>query len=159
MPREAQVTRERPDPRRWELARYPWLHEIRARYADVDSLGHVNNVAVVSYHEDARAAFNNELLGLFDQPGSTKAGPFHFLVAQTTVDYLAEAYYPGVFQVGVGIGPIGRSSVVYYSGLFRDGACLGLAQAVLVHRAEGATVPVAPDRRALLEKMAFRADG
>jgi acyl-CoA thioester hydrolase len=151
-------TRERatPDPARRELARYPWVHDIRARFADVDNLGHINNVAVVSYYEDARAAFNNELLGLFSLGGSAKAGPFHFLVAQSKVDYLAEAHYPGNFQVGVAIGRIGRSSVVYYAGLFRDGACLGLADAVLVHRVEGATTPVPPDRRAVLEKMAFR---
>ena len=131
--------------------------EIEARYADLDVMGHINNVAVVSYYEDARATFNNELLGLFSLHGSAKAGPFHFLVAQSRVDYLAEAHYPGTFQVGVAIGSIGRSSVVYYAGLFRDGRCLGLCDAVLFHRVAGATTAVPPDRRVLLEKMVFRA--
>jgi acyl-CoA thioester hydrolase len=151
-----QRERATPEPNRRELARYPWVHEIRARFADVDNLGHINNVAVVSYYEDARATFNNELLGLFSLHGSAKAGPFHFLVAQSKVDYLAEAHYPGIFQVAVAIGSIGRSSVVYYAGLFRDGRCLGLCDTVLVHRVGGATTPVPPDRRALLEKMTFR---
>jgi acyl-CoA thioester hydrolase len=146
-----------PDPDRRELARYPWVHDVRARFADVDNLGHINNVAVVSYYEDARAALNNELLGLFSVRGSVSSWPFHFVVAQSKVDYLAEAHYPGIFQVGVAIGAIGRSSVTYYSGLFRDGHCLGLCDAVLVHRVSGRTTPVPPDRRSLLEKVAFRA--
>ncbi|OHV34403.1 MULTISPECIES: acyl-CoA thioesterase [Pseudofrankia] len=146
----------REDDRR-DLARYPWVHEIRARFADVDNLGHINNVAVVAYYEDARAAFNNQLLGLFGTPGSARSGPFHFVVAQSRVDYLAEAHYPANYEVGVAIGWIGRSSVVYFSGLFHEGTCLGLCDTVLVHRVDGSTTPVPPDRRALLEKMAFRA--
>jgi len=148
--------RARRDPARLEQARYPWVHDIRARFADVDNLGHINNVAVVAYYEDARAAFNSKHLGLFSRTGSVKAGPFHFLVARSSVDYLAEARYPGTFQVGVGIGAVGRSSVVYLAGLFRDGACLGLSETVLVHRVAGATTPVPADRRALLERMSFR---
>jgi acyl-CoA thioester hydrolase len=148
-------TRETPDPRRRELARYPWVHDIRARFADVDNLGHINNVAVVSYYEDARATFNNALLGLFSLRGSAKSGPFHFLVARSTVEYLAEAHYPGNYQVGVAIGAIGRSSVVYLSGLFHEEVCVGLCDAVLVHRVEGVTTPVPADRRALLEEFAF----
>jgi len=146
----------RADDRR-DLARYPWVHEIRARFADVDNLGHINNVAVVAYYEDARAAFNHQVLGLFSTASPVKAGPFHFVIAQTRVDYLAEAHYPGIFQVGVGIGWIGRSSVIYFAGLFHQGLCVGLSDTVMVHRVESATTPVPPDRRALLEKMAFRA--
>jgi acyl-CoA thioester hydrolase len=142
-----------------ELSSYPWVHEIRARFADVDNLGHINNVAVVSFYEDARATFNNEFLGVFNRRGSAKDGPFHFLVASSKVDYLAEAHYPGNYQVGVAIGRIGSSSVVYYSGLFRNGACLGVCESVLVHRVEGVTTLVPPDRRALLEEFAPRSGG
>jgi acyl-CoA thioester hydrolase len=141
-----------PDPGLRELTRYPWVREIQSRFSDVDSLGHINNVVILSYYEDARASFNNAELGLFGLRGSVESWPFHFVVAQTKVEYLAEAHYPGVFQVGVAVGPIGRSSVVYYSGLFRDGACLGLCEAVLVHRSDGHSAAVPPDRRAALEK-------
>jgi acyl-CoA thioester hydrolase len=143
---------------RRELSRYPWVHEIRARFADVDNLGHINNVAVVSFYEDARSAFNNDVLGLFSTRGSVKDGPFHFLVARTQVDYLAEAHYPGNFQVGVAIGSIGRSSVVYHAGLFHDAVCVGLSETVLVHRVDGVTTPVPAERRVLLEKYALRGE-
>ncbi|MBL7501884.1 thioesterase family protein [Frankia sp. CNm7] len=151
--------RQAPDPLRRDLARYPWVHDIRARFADVDNLGHINNVTVVAYYEDARATFNNQLLGLWREAGSAKDGPFHFVVAQSRVDYLAEAHYPANYQVGVGIGRIGRSSVNYLAGFFHEGRCLGLCDAVLVHRTAGTTTPIPPDRRAILEKMAFRSEG
>ncbi len=143
-----------PRPERLSLSTYPFHHEIRARFADVDSFGHLNNVAVASYYEDARAVFNRSELGdvtLAREQGS------HFVVARTLIHYLAEARYPGAYQVGLGISRIGTSSLVYSTGLFRDAVCVGLCDAVMVHLTHEGPTPLPPEVREVLERRAFPA--
>lgn len=142
----------RSQPERFDLARYPFVHEVRSRFNDTDSLGHLNNLALASFHEDARAELNRQTFG----PDALSAnGPFHFVLAQATIQYLVEAWHPTAFRVGVGISRFGRSSVVYSSALFRDETCVGLCDAVMVHISGGIAAPLPPDMRAILEKVAF----
>lgn len=137
---------------RLELANYPLRHKIRARFRDVDSLGHLNNVAIASYYEDARAELN---LALFGNASLTADGKFQFVLAQVTIQYLRRAAVRGEFTIGTGIGRVGNSSVRYVAAMFQDDGCVGLCDAVMVHVVDGRAEPLPSDRRAALNGMGF----
>ncbi|SHN16598.1 acyl-CoA thioesterase [Cryptosporangium aurantiacum] len=139
---------------RREVWRYPFQHEIHARYGDMDSFQHVNNVAIARFHEDARVAF---LRSLFGVEIALRSGEYHFLVAEVRVTYLAEVAYPGAYRIGVGVGRIGRSSIVLNSGLFQGDECLGLCDTVQVNMDHAGPTALPEERRRLLETVRFAA--
>ncbi|MCM3886922.1 thioesterase family protein [Frankia sp. R82] len=143
----------RRDPLRLSLASYPMSHSITARFGDMDVNGHLNNVALASYYEDARVAAD---LRLFPQapPGRRT---FSLVVAQVTVQYLAEAPFPGTYTIGIGVSRVGTTSFTHSAGLFRDAVCLGLCDAVIVHLVDGKPVALPPDLRAVFVSVAFPA--
>jgi len=142
----------RRDPVRLRLASYPMSHRVPGRFSDIDGYGHLNNVAIASYYEDARATLNRTLFGdnAFRDPRDVS-----FVVAQVSIQYLAEAHYPAVHEIGYGVSRIGTTSVVHSAGLFRDGVCVGLCDTVLVHLIDRVPTPVPPERRARLETAWF----
>jgi acyl-CoA thioester hydrolase len=106
------------EPYRLDPERYPLKVRILARYADVDPLLHINNVAVAQYYEEARVP---------------AAGHERILIAHQSIDYLREGTYPGSLDVGVGVMRIGRTSYRYGMAMFQDGACTSVSEAVLVY--------------------------
>lgn len=142
-----------------DLAAYPFAHTVAARFADVDSLGHLNNVAIAAFYEDARVFFVRRALdGLAPGP-LTKTGPSYVVLAEQTIRYLAEADYPGTYQVGMGVGRLGTSSVVLLAGLFTSGRCVGTGRNVLVHMVAGRPAPIVGEARARLEHLTFDHQG
>jgi alpha-methylacyl-CoA racemase len=138
-----------------DLASYPFVHTVRARFADVDSLGHLNNVAIVAYYEDARVEFLREVVGAGQAGAMTRNDPWYVVLAEQTIRYLAQAEYPGTYQVAMGVARLGTSSAVLLAGLFADGRCVGLARNVLVHMVGAGTAPIEGERRTQLEKASF----
>jgi len=134
----------KPSPERQELSYYPHRSEVPVRFADLDPLRHINNVAIGQFYEEARVSLNNAVFA--------KAGvrPERMLVANVDIAYLREGHYPGVLTVGSGIARIGRTSYVIGQALFQNGACIGAAETVVVYIDQGAPAPP-PDavRRAL----------
>jgi acyl-CoA thioester hydrolase len=108
---------------------YPLTVRILARYADVDPLWHINNVAIAQYYEEARVSSLTQILGGERIP--TPAGE-RILIAHQSIDYLREASYPGTLAVGVGVLRIGRSSYTLGMGMFQDGQCVSVSDAVMV---------------------------
>jgi len=47
----------RPEPFRLERSVYPYFRRVIARFSDMDSEGHLNNVALASFYEDGRVSF------------------------------------------------------------------------------------------------------
>jgi acyl-CoA thioester hydrolase len=142
------------DPR--DLALYPFVHPVTSRFADVDSLGHLNNVAIATFYEDARVAHLRELTGGDPMAAVSRGGAFHVLLAEMTIRYLAEASYPGTFRVGMGVARLGTSSVVHHSALFGPDGCVGTCRSVLVHIVGDAPAPLSPTLRSTLEALTFR---
>lgn len=101
-----------------------WIDE-RIRFADLDLLGHVNNVAFTVYAESGRAAFLRSV-GLW-----TPQGPRQNVIARLELDYLRELNYPGELRVGVRVLKLGRSSFTLGLGLFDGAACAATAVTVL----------------------------
>jgi acyl-CoA thioester hydrolase len=119
----------RPSVHRQALDLYPFRVEILARYADVDPLWHINNVAIAQYYEEARVSTTRRIMGEARIP----TGPdLRLLLARQSIDYLREAGYPGKLTVGVGVLRIGNSSYTLGMAMFQDGRCVSVSDAVLV---------------------------
>jgi acyl-CoA thioester hydrolase len=133
------------DPRRLVLAAYPVHRDITTRVGDMDGYGHLNAIRIGQYYEDARAAFYGVAFEGLDR-GRT-------LVAQITMRYLGEGFWPAPLQVGTGISRIGNTSYEMVQGLFQDGRCLGLCETVMVSTASGTSTPLTDDIRVRLARM------
>jgi acyl-CoA thioester hydrolase len=118
------------EPFRLDSDRYPLKVRILARYADVDPLWHINNVAIAQYYEEARVSTTMMVMG-----GRRVASPDgeRILIAHQCIDYLREATYPGALEIGIGVLRVGRSSFRYGMAMFQDGACVSVSEAVLVY--------------------------
>jgi acyl-CoA thioester hydrolase len=138
---------------RLDPAHYPLKVRILARYADVDPLWHINNVAIAQYYEEARVTASTAMLGGDRIP--TAAGE-RILIARQSIDYLREAGYPGALEVGVGVLRIGNSSYTFGMGMFQEGHCVSTSDAVMVF-ADARGPARIPDRyRERLETLLLR---
>ena len=147
------TTAARPDPARLRLASYPVVDRIAARYGDMDANAHLNNLALEALHENARASMNRDLF-----PEAYRAGErrLRLVTSQNTVHFLAEAHWPALIDTGAGVGRIGRTSYVASTGLFIDGACIGVCDTVLVLLDDDGPVPISPEFRAALQTVLLR---
>lgn len=104
-----------------------WRQDI-IRFADLDILGHVNNVAYMVFFETGRVAFL-EQFGM--PPRDREQGPT-FVLAHVAADYLAELYYPGTVDIGTGLRRVGSSSFHLGHAIFHEGECKAIATSVIV---------------------------
>jgi acyl-CoA thioester hydrolase len=120
------------------------------RWHDNDVFGHVNNVVYYAYFD---TAVNRHLMdaGLLDPMTSQIVG----LVAETGCTYFASVAYPERLEVGLAVTRLGRSSVTYRLGLFREGGatCVALCRYthVYVDRASGDPVAIPDANRRLFD--------
>lgn len=137
----------RTPPARLERTNYPYLVPVLARYADVDPLWHINNVAIAQYLEETRVSMLRTILGFerIDRYDS------RFVLAHVSIDFLREGRYPGAFEVGAAIKKVGRSSTTVGLGLFQDDACIALSDAVLVRVDAGGPTEWTTDERKVLD--------
>jgi len=127
-----------------------WRHDI-IRFADLDPLGHVNNVAYMVYFETGRIAFL-EQLGAMSR--HREEGPV-FVLAHVAADYLEELYYPGTVEIGTACRRVGRSSFHLGHGIFNEGACKAVATSVIV-QVQGRpleSVPLTDAQRRRIEEL------
>lgn len=149
------TTAPRPDPGRLRMDCYPLVDEIQARYCDMDANAHLNNLALESLHENARATMNRQLFPQAYRPGQR----LRLVTSQNAVHFLAEAFWPALIQTGAGIGRIGRTSFIASTGLFVDGSCIGICDTVLVLLGDDGPLPIPDEFRAALETVRLRQTG
>ncbi|MFF3573286.1 acyl-CoA thioesterase [Nocardia jiangxiensis] len=143
----------RPHPARSRLELYPVVRISQARYGDMDANAHLNNLALESLHEDARAVLNERVFpGVFDP----RARQLRLVTSQNVVHFLAEAHWPAAIETGVGVGRIGRTSFVASSALFRDGVCISVCDAVLVAVGDHGPVAIPEAAREMLCELRIR---
>lgn len=114
------------------LDAYPCRNDIGLIYADIDAIGHVNNVAVARFFEEGRVALHRTIDGLL-----SGAQPLRLLLVHVEIDYLAEIEYPGRVELGAGLKQIGRTSVEHRAGLFQYGRPVAVSRAVDVNTVAG----------------------
>jgi acyl-CoA thioester hydrolase len=86
---------------------WPFTHTDRVRYADVDTMRHVNNVAFVQFFEDARIAFMHSL---FPEHDPTDPDEFPVVFAELHLAYRAPAYFGEEIRTSVRPSHLERSS-------------------------------------------------
>ncbi|MCC6720377.1 MAG: acyl-CoA thioesterase [Acetobacteraceae bacterium] len=133
-------------------AAFRWFHTIGTRWMDNDVYGHVNNVVYYSWID---TAVNRFLIdhGALVIGSSAVVG----IVAETGCRFIAQMAYPDDATVGLAVVHLGRSSVRYEVGVFRNAedsaAAVGHFVHVYVDRATMRPVPIPGDVRAVLEQI------
>jgi len=107
---------------------FSYFETITLRWADNDSYGHVNNAHYYSFFDTAVDGFL-----MHHAMRSVLAGEYQTLVVASECRYLRQVSSPGVIQVGVRLGRLGRSSIVYEVAVFNEEADEAAAQGLFVH--------------------------
>lgn len=118
---------ERPDVLRRTPDLYPVRYLSRLRFADVDVLGHLNNVAQSALHEDARTTLCEQVFPTAERPQGSR-----LVIGQNSLHFLNEAFYPGDLLICAGIGRVVRKSFVCSTALFSGDTCVSIADSVMV---------------------------
>lgn len=133
-------------------ADYAHFHDIATRWMDNDMYGHVNNVVYYSYFD---TAVNQYLIakGALDPMRSDSIG----LVVETQCRYFSSLGFPDMVRVGVRVAHMGKSSVRYEMGVFRNDEQEACAEGHFVHvyvnRESMRPAPLGSALRAALEPL------
>jgi len=135
---------------RLDAGNYPVRFAYRTLYGDLDPNGHLNNGAFGRLFEEGRADLHHRVM---DIPA---ANGLILLLATITIEFLREGRYPGSVEVASAVLRVGGSSYVLAQAAFQDGACVALADCVIVKASRDGPVPLTEAERALLAGLAFR---
>ena len=134
---------------------FPVLWPVGTRWADNDMFGHLNNAVYYQLFDTAINAWINTSTGL--DPITT---PALGIVAESGCRYFSELQFPQNLAVGLAVTRLGRSSVTYRLGVFRENepatttprpiTALGHWVHVYVDRVTHKSVPIPDAVRALL---------
>ncbi|MBJ3777047.1 acyl-CoA thioesterase [Acuticoccus mangrovi] len=136
---------------------YALFRTVPLRWMDNDIYGHMNNVVHYSVFD---TAVNGWLIeeGLLDLRASPTVG----LVVSTGCDYFAEMAFPDVVAAGLRVDQLGRSSVRFGVGLFRNDDPRAAAEGQFVHvyvdRETRRPVEIDAARRAAFERLRIDRD-
>lgn len=109
-------------------AEYRTFRALATRWADNDLYGHMNNVVHYSLFDTAVNGFLIEE-GALDIRHGDQFG----LVVETGCRYFSEMAFPDRVTAGLRVARLGRSSVIYEIGLFRDDDEEAAAEGRFVH--------------------------
>ena len=133
-------------------ADYAHVREIPTRWNDNDVYGHVNNIEYYSYFD---TVINAWLIG--EGGLDIHAGPVIALCAESHCQFHAELSFPDTVRAALRVGHLGRSSVRYEIGLFREQAGTPAATGWFVHvfvdRRSRRAVEMPAPLRAALERL------
>jgi acyl-CoA thioester hydrolase len=101
---------------------------ITTRWMDNDAYGHVNNVVYYSFFDTAvnRFLIRSRCLDV-------QNSPVIGLVVETRCEYFSPIAFPEDVQAGLRVAHVGRSSIRYEVGLFRNDVDEASAQGHFVH--------------------------
>jgi len=124
--------------------------KIQVRFADLDTMGHVNNTVYLSYFEYARVHYFNELLGL-----DWDWRKFGVLVARNEINYFKPVLLNHVPQIEILIESIGTKSFTLAYEVTVNGEVVTTGKSVLVcfDATTNQSIPVSDEWRTALEKL------
>jgi len=124
-----------------ERSHYRYWISDQVRFADLDALGHVNNLAVGVYFENVRVALYTQLFP--DWPRLKQV----FVLAHLEIDYLHELHYPAALDVGLRLQGFGETSMRMVAAVFRQNTPAAISQSVSVYIDDTTRrpVPIPPD--------------
>ena len=131
-------------------ADYKHFVTITTRWMDNDVYGHVNNVQYYSYFDTAVNLYMTQQGGL-----DYLAGQAIGYVVETRCQYRRPIAFPDTVEVGIRVAKIGRYSVTYEVGIFKQGQAEICAFGHLVHvyveRATSTPTPIPEKDRAAMQ--------
>ena len=129
---------------------YPYRTNDTIRFQDIDRNNHVNNVAFAVYGETGRTNFVDHLT---EEYGET----IRFIAARFTIDYLAQAFFPGTIEIGTAVSKIGNKSSTLAQAIFCKGECIATNEMTWVYfnPTENRSETIPDDVRSLLQKYQF----
>ena len=115
-------------PTRPDRSAFRLFRPIATRWMDNDAYGHVNNVHYYSY-------FDSAVNGWLVEKGllAITESPVIGLVVESGCSYLESVAFPEALEAGMAVAHLGRSSVRYRIGIFKQGAQQAAAQGHFVH--------------------------
>lgn len=123
-------------------------YPIEVRFADLDLMGHVNNVAYLTYLQESRLKL------LYDLFGGT-LGTVNVVVARNEIDYVRSlTLSPDPITIETWVEEIGRSSFTIGATIVDPGGdVVARGRTVLVNLVDGgaASAPLSDDMRTRLE--------
>ncbi|HZR04191.1 MAG TPA: thioesterase family protein [Burkholderiales bacterium] len=134
--------------------RYLHFQRIATRWIDNDVYGHVNNVVYYAYFD---TVVNQYLIeqGVLDIERSDVIG----LVVETACHYFVPIAFPDVVNAGLRVARLGKTSVRYEVGIFRNNedrtAANGHFIHVYVERGTRRPTPLPPALRTALQKISI----
>ncbi|HNW19592.1 MAG TPA: acyl-CoA thioesterase [Sphingorhabdus lacus] len=141
-----------PKPQSWQLdpSSYPFSHRTETRFADMDVLGHINNVSMAGLFEHGRGMFNHAI------EVQRRAAGQRWLIVSVSLDYIAEAHFPEHVDVASGILRIGNSSWDIASAAFQGGECKATCITTIVLTDANGPTAINEDLRAEFERLTVR---
>ncbi len=138
-----------PRPEPWQLAEdsYPFSHRTETRFADLDILGHINNVAMAGLFEHGRGMFNHSIEVMRRTAGQ------RWLIARVELNYIAEAHFPEHVVIASGISRIGTSSWDIASAAFQGGGCKAVCSTTIVLTDQHGPTPIGSALRLEFERL------
>ncbi|OSC42025.1 acyl-CoA thioesterase [Mycobacterium decipiens] len=130
---------------------FPVLWPVLTRWADNDMFGHLNNAVYYQLFDTAINAWINTSTGV-----DPLTMPSLGIVAESSCRYFSELSFPESLVVGLAVTRLGRSSVTYRLGVFKEPAhtqaitALGHWVHVYVDRTSRRPVPIPDVIRSLL---------
>ena len=94
---------------------FKYFHTVPTRWMDNDVYGHVNNVVYYAWIDTAINAHLIAKAGL-----DIKRAPIVGVVVETLCRYHREITFPDTVHVGIRVHRLGRTSVTYHIGIFRN---------------------------------------
>ena len=107
---------------------YSFFKNITTRWADNDIYGHINNVVYYSYFDTVA---NQYLIEFADF--NPISAPVIGVVVHSNCNYIKAIAYPDKIEAGLTVKKLGRSSVTYGIGIFRQGESAACAYGEFVH--------------------------
>lgn len=104
-----------------------WTTE-KIRFADLDTLGHLNNCAFAVYCESGRVEFLEDLHANALRGGAE----INWVIVNLAIDFRAQGHYPGTCDIGTRVVRVGGKSVTLGQALFVGDTCIATATSVVV---------------------------
>ena len=135
-----------------ERNEYKHFLSIPTRWRDNDIYGHVNNVEYYGYFDTAINLYLIER-GRLDIHTGTLIG----VCAESHCKFVSQLAFPEIVEVGLRVEHLGKTSVRYGLGLFREGSVAAAAEGWFVHvfvdRTTRRPAALTPELRAALEEL------
>ena len=110
---------------------FSFFHTLRVRWAEVDPQSIVFNGHYLTYADVAITEYFRALGIRYPQDLSCEGGDFFAI--KTVLEYLAPARFDDQLQIGIRVARLGRSSLSFALGIWRDEQALTSGEVIYVH--------------------------